>query len=162
MPTLYIRFVSGKGWDSRLIEWYSRCEWSHVEFLESSWSSWTFGAQLHGGIRYRTLNDACYARAAKYEIWEIPITDAQFAQYSDLKSDALKALYDWPAILSFILGPHRLHLSGAWICSGFVAMVLDSLNLLEAQFAWEMYDPRDIWMLIPQIPGAKKVVDTAG
>lgn len=153
MSSLYIRFVSGKGWDSKLIEWYSRCEWSHVEFLIGNM---TFGAQLKGGLRIRSIKDGCYAKAAKYAVWQIPITDDQQVVFQKLLADANGTKYDWPAILSFILGPHRWHLNGRYICSGFEAGVLKALQLLDIDFPIENYSPRDIWMLVPQIKGAAR------
>lgn len=155
MNTLSIRFVSGKGWDSKLIEWYSRREWSHVELL---FGNVTFGAQLRGGVRRRLITDPCYAKAVDYEVWEVPVTDDQLELLQKLIFDATNAPYDWLAILSFILGPHRLHLRGSWICSGFLAGVIDSLRLLTIDLPWENYSPRDIRMLVPQIPGAKRVM----
>ena len=152
---MLIRFVSGKGWDSKLIEWWSRVPWSHVELLFGD--DVTFGAQFWGGVKMRSTKDRCYRKAGAYEVWDVPITGPQEEQLAKLMSDAAGARYDWLAILSFILGPHKLHLRGAWICSGFVAGVISSLNLLRMNLALENYEPRDIWMLVPQIPGARRI-----
>lgn len=165
MPTIQVRFVSGKSWDSKLIEWYSRCKWSHVEFLfpgiPGPWGAMTitktFGAQLRGGLRWRYISDQCYAKAKRYDVWEIPVTDDQYARFMTLISDAEGALYDWPAILSFVLGQHRWHLKGRYICSGFEAGVFLSLMLLAINFPIENYTPRDIFMLVPQIKGARRI-----
>jgi len=155
MPSLQIRFVSGKGWDSKIIEWCSRCRWSHVELL---WpGDHTFGAQLKGGVRWRKTNDHCYRKAIAAEVWQIPITDEQQTLLQKLIADAEGAPYDWLAILSFALGYHRFHLAGAWICSGYLAGVVDSLNLLTMVFDPENYSPRDVYMLVPNIPGATRL-----
>lgn len=167
MPTLQIRFVSGKGWDSKLIEWYSRCRWSHVEMLfpvgyeifgATLTQSRTFGAQFKRGLRWRSTTDPCYSKAVMYEIWEIPISDQQKALLEQLLSDASGAPYDWMAILSFVLGQHRIHITGAWICSGYLAGIIESLNLLKTMFDPQNYSPRDIYMLVPNISGARKVL----
>jgi hypothetical protein len=152
--SLHVRFVSGKGWDSKVIEWYSRCEWSHVELL---FGNVTFGAQLRGGVKWRKLGDPCYARAVKTETWEIPLTEEEHNVMTKLITDAFGTKYDWPAILSFMLGPHRLHLPGAYICSGFVAGLLGGIGKLAINLPIENYDPRDLWVLVPQIRGARKL-----
>lgn len=152
--TMQVRFVSGKGCDSRIIELFSGNKWSHVEIY---FGDSTFGAQWHGGVRWRSVADPCYDKAREYEVWDIPITSAQTQLLMRLMQDATFAPYDWPAIPSFMFGQHRLHLQGAWICSGFIAGVFDSLRLLVINLPWENYNPRDIWILIPQIAGARKI-----
>lgn len=159
-PTLRIRFVSGKGWDSRLIEWYSRCEWSHVEILHdhnNGLETETFGAQLKGGLRWRDTTDPCYRGVRAVEIWEIPITDDQAQMVHQLTSAAWGASYDWPAILSFVLGPRlRLHLDGAYTCSAFIVGVLRALQLAVIDRPIEDYEPAHLRMIVPQVVGACK------
>lgn len=162
MPTLRIRFVSGKGLDSKLIEWYSRCEWSHVELLVQTrelGADETFGAQLQGGLKWRKVTDECYRRARAVEVWEIPITDAQAQMVYQLTSAAWGASYDWSAIVSFVLGPRlRLHLDGAYTCSGFVAGVLGALQLAVIDRPIEDYEPAHVRMIVPQVKGARKLI----
>jgi hypothetical protein len=152
--SIMIRFVSGKGLDSKLIEWYSRCRWSHVEFVSDGC---TFGAQLRGGLKWRTLDDPCYRHASAFETWTIPVTDDQYIDFIRMIDAAIDARYDWKAIVSFVLGPWRWHTKGAWICSSFVAGMLQSLQLLPRVMWAEMYDPRDIYLVVQQIPSVSKV-----
>ena len=155
MSSLQIRFVSGKGWDSRLIEWYSRCPWSHVELLIDKRR--TLGAQFKGGVKWRSVYDSAYAKAIKYEVWELPLTNEQSAIGRQLVLDAISSSYDWRAIFSFVLGPHRWHKKGAYICSGFVAGVLSSLGKMALTEPIENYTPRDIYMLVPNLVGAVEI-----
>ena len=156
MPnSLTIRFVSGKGYDSRLIEWYSDNDWSHVEIIHDGV---TFGAQLNGGLGWRLADADCYKNARKFETWAIPITEEQEKMLTKLIIDAENASYDWLAILSFALGPKlRLHLKGRWICSGWIAGVLKSLNLAYIEYPLESYEPAHIRLIVTQLSGARRV-----
>lgn len=152
---IYIRFVQGGGWDSRVIEYFSRWWTSHVEFIAYSGS--TFGAQFKGGVCWRSSQNPCYAKMRRMETWRIPVTAEQYELFEKLCDDAVGTKYDWPAIFSFALGQHRLHLRGAYICSGFVAGVLKSLGLAAILRPIENYDPQHIYDIVPQLPGAVKL-----
>lgn len=151
---IYIRFVQGGGWDSRVIEYFSRWWTSHVEFVVGNC---TFGAQFKDGVRWRSFQSPCYAKARRMETWQIPITAGQREMFIQLCKDAHETKYDWPAIISFALGQRRLHLRGAYICSGFVAGVLKSLGLAAILRPIENYDPQHIYDIVPQLPGAVKL-----
>jgi len=156
---LSIRFCRGRGFDSRLIEWYSRCQWSHVELL---FGEDTFGAQFYGGVKWRTIHDKCYKDVAECQVWEIPITQDEYEQLLRLIGRVKLSPYDWRAIVSFMLGPWRWHHTDAFICSGVITYFLMTLRKIVTVFPFENYDPADVYMLVPNIPGARQVYDAQG
>lgn len=155
---LYARFVRGGGWDSKLIEWDTRAWCSHVELIDNSWEN-TIGAMLKGGVLARSITDPIYKRATRYEIWSIPATNEAFDRLQVFVNETLDNPYDWRSIVSFGLGERDWTEPGEWICSEWFAMALVRAGLL----TWPLnlpanrITPRDCYMLISQIPGAKNV-----
>jgi len=158
---LYVRFVEGKGWDSRLIENYTGCWVSHVELYFPATGE-TFGAQLHGGTKWRSENNPCYRNVEKYEIWRIPLTRKQTSEVSGLLNELEGRPYDWLAILAFafsfaLLPRHRWHQKGHDICSGILAIVLKRLGLAHIERPVENYAPVNIYDVVTNLFGVEKV-----
>lgn len=155
MKNLFVRFVRGTGWDSKIIEWTTRSKWSHVEFLEADL---TFGAQLAGGVRWRTIHDRCYKKVQDAEVWQVPVTDEEYDKFLAFIVETEGRDYNWRAIVSFALGPYNWDKLGTDICSEEVANGLKAVGRIRLDLPSENYTPRDIWMLLPLIPGSRKVM----
>lgn len=144
-----LRFVSGLGWDSRVIEYQTRCKWSHVEAVLDR-DRETFGAQLRGGVAYRYAHARCYRNAGAMEIVEIPATGSQAALFWSFLERQNGKPYDWRAIVSFGLGQRDWDAPDSWICSELQAAALRFASLLyiPKSLPVERITPRDLWMLV--------------
>lgn len=162
MNFVYVRFVCGGGWDSKVIEYFSRWWTSHVELwlppnhelLPLDGRSRTFGAQLRGGVTYRLKDDACYAKVKRWEIWRFPVTDEQNAIGNQLIRDANGSAYDPNAILHFILGQVNFRSNGHYICSGFLAGYLQGIRAARILRPIEEYSPQQIYDIVTNLRDA--------
>jgi hypothetical protein len=155
---LALRFVRGRGWDSKLIEWGSRSWTSHVELIGLSVQR-TFGAQLKGGVKWRELSDPCYKKNARTEIWEIEITDRQSAMLVGVFNLTDGLPYDWRAIVSFAFGERDWRAPDSWFCSELAAMMLERLGIVKLPITLpvDRITPRDIYMIFTALPGARRI-----
>lgn len=144
-----LRFVEGGAWDSKIIRYDSRCRWSHVEVLSED-GSLTFGAQLQGGVRWRSVKDACYNRALNYQVIELLATPAQHKAFWDFLLAQNTKPYDWRAIASFGLGERDWRENDSWFCSELQTRALECASLihLPEDIPVSRITPRDLWVLI--------------
>lgn len=148
---LYIRFVDGGGWDSKLIKAYERfSDWSHVEFYFPT-DSYTFGAQLDGGVKERSIFNDCYSKVVKVEVWRIEVSEDEYTKAKELMNEVDGTKYDILGILTFPLGSWRHHTKGRLICSGTVAHILKGIGKAVLDQPDDYYDPADIHLLVQQI-----------
>lgn len=162
VPTkwIYVRFVGGGGWDSKVIEFFSRFWTSHVELYFpvglGSDEPYTFGAQLKGGVGYRTLDHKCYAKVRKWQIWRFPVSPEQEAIGNGLIRSADGSKYDPNAILHFIMGQMDFRSNGHYICSGFLAGYLNGIRAAMILRPIEEYTPQHIFDIVTNLAGAEK------
>jgi hypothetical protein len=151
---LALRFVRGTGWDSKVIEWGSRSWTSHVEL---SCRNETFGAQLVGGVKWRSPSDPCYRRVTRAEIWDLEINDNQFALLTGVIHKTNGLPYDWRAIVSFAFGERDWREPDSWFCSEWAAMLLETLGIVKFsdKLPFDRITPRDVYMIFTGLPGAK-------
>lgn len=128
---LKIRFVRGMAWDSKVVEWQTRGWCSHVELYDeaSNGEGYTFGAQLRGGVLWRQVNEHCYSNVARFETWQLNLTDYQNKQMQDFINETYGKPYDWRAIISFALGERDWREPDSWFCSELVAALLERLEI---------------------------------
>lgn len=151
---MQIRFVRGTGWDSRVIEWGSRSWTSHVELISGDL---TFGAQLIGGVKSRSVSDPCYAKVRRTETWEHYLSYDQNQILNRVMAATEFLPYDWRAIVSFAMGERDWREKDSWFCSEWVAMLLEQLGLVKfpAKLPFDRITPRDIYLLFTGLPGSK-------
>lgn len=159
MADIQLRFVDGGGWDSRLIEYYTRCWWSHVEAVHEDE---TFGAMFKGGVRWRTMDDPQYREARRYLYVVIPCTTQQYLSFWEFQCSQEGKPYDWRAILSFsaLLCPfvhdRNWRDDSAWFCSELQAAALERAGLivLPSDISIISYSPRSLYDMVRQIKDA--------
>lgn len=152
---MIIRFVSGGGWDSRLIEWGTDCEWSHVEAVRGSQ---TFGAQLKGGVKWRSFLDPCYSGLVKSIEVKIDCPSLQESRFWSFMAAQAGKDYDWRAIPAFVPGlrwtarGRTWRDDDRWFCSELVLAALEDANLVRIpdDTAITSYSPRDAWVILAQ------------
>ena len=162
---LTIRFVSGGHWDSRVIEYWTRCEWSHVEAISSTSLFYTFGAMLRGGVRWRNTLDSAYDGMKKSRTVRIPCTDEQYADFWNFLSTQNEKPYDRAAILSFsptlrfAVKDRHWQDESAWFCSELqlAALVKAGILYLTEDTVVDSFSPRDLWVMLAQKVGYTKV-----
>lgn len=142
-----LRFVQGGGWDSKIIQWDTRCRWSHVE---AYYGGTTLGAMLKGGVQRRPLTDPAYRRAAAFQIVDIVATPEQNKIFDDFNVGQLGKPYDWRAIASFGLGSRDWTLDDSWFCSELQVRALHRAGILQLPFDIPVcrITPRDVWLLL--------------
>jgi len=155
---IQLRFVQGRAWDSRVIQFGTRCCWSHCEAVIDGRDS--LGAMLRGGVRVRSMAEPCYSGVKWSETWTIPATPDQVDGFWRFLADQLGAPYDWRAILSFGLGQRDWRAPGAWFCSELQARALEVAGVLTLPnlLPVERITPRDVYMLIQQLRHAHKTL----
>jgi hypothetical protein len=154
MPEIVLRFVEGGGWDSEIIRYSSRCQWSHVEEYDTLRER-TFGAMLVGGVKYRELTDVQYKRAVGSETFKIKLSDNECAKYSGFMQEQDGKPYDWRAIASFAMGQRVWRArdwreDDSWFCSELIARALEVAGVIRfpAGIAASFITPRDLWLLV--------------
>lgn len=128
-----LRFVSGGGWDSKLIEWETWSKWSHVEIV--SGPNVTLGAMLKGGVIYRHFSDAVYRNARSTQRVEVPLSPDQEKLFWEFAHAQIGKPYDKLAIVGFAFRRDWRDPS-KWFCSEYVTRCLE--------YSGWLYLPRSI------------------
>lgn len=157
MDEILVRFIRGRSWDSKLIEWQTRAWCSHCEAMMPDWKQ-TLGAMLKGGVKYRAFDDPEYKGVKRWENWHIPCTTEQKNAFHDFMASQQGKPYDWRAIVSFIFGEHDWRNALAWFCSDLIIAAGEKAGLftLPAQIPSDRLDPRDAYLIFTMLPGAWK------
>lgn len=134
-----IRLVSGDGFASDVIKWYTSSPFSHVEF-------WTpegyLGSQAPGGVALRPFNYTTYD-SVEFRQYTLP-PEAESKLMAWATSQIGKG-YDWLAIAALPL--HRDWRSEEdWYCSEFVAEAFEQAGypILAPGTAITKVTPRDV------------------
>jgi hypothetical protein len=148
--------VRGAGWDSHTIEYQTRCWCSHVELILPSRLT-TFGAQLKGGVDFRSVSNRCY-RGARWEIWTYPSTAAEDILIGKYIDETRGELYDWRAILAFGLGDRDWRFTDRTICSEWAMGLLEYAGIarLPEKIPVVRVTPRDVYMIFTVIVGVHR------
>ena len=117
MGKVWLRFVTEKGFTSRMIQWFTWSDFSHVDFLLRDGRF--LGARLEGGVQIRP-HDYITPSVFKYAYVEV---DDPRKVYGWATSQLGKP-YDWRAILGF-LPREDWHEPGHWFCSELVAQAFN-------------------------------------
>lgn len=151
MSEIYLRFVSGGGYDSKIIQWHTCAKWSHVE-LYNPIAEETFGAMLSGGVKFRKLNDPQYKNAVDTKIFPINLSDIEYRLFSDFLDAQDGKPYDWRAIVSFGFGgmtfhPRNWREDDSWFCSELICRALETAGVLKLpdDIPASFVTPRDVW-----------------
>lgn len=147
MPII-LRFIEGgKFIPSGIIEYATRCQWSHVEAIGAEG---TFGAQLRGGVIWRRLHDNAYRGAKNVEICTLDCTGPQANLFWNFLLDQLNKPYDWRAIVGFGFGRRDWREDDSWFCSELQVRALEVAGLLKLPADIPMWriTPRDLWLLV--------------
>lgn len=154
MPEIFLRFVSGGGWDSKVIQWHTCSQWSHVENYDGMHAE-TFGAMLDGGVKWRKLDDAQYKNAVAIKIFPLQVSDLEYKLYRDFLREQNNKPYDWRAIVSFGFGGQTFHPRNwreddSWFCSELICRALEVAGVLKLpqDIPASFVTPRDVWALI--------------
>lgn len=150
-----IRFVSGGEWDSRLIKYWTECEWSHVEAVQGGR---TFGAMFKGGVKWREFTDPEYRNIRRTKIVEVPCSVAQVAAFWKFSLAQEGKPYDKAAIVSFspvlrlVVKDRNWEDDAAWFCSEeqFGAFNAAGRIVVPKDTAIISYSPRDLWVVLEQ------------
>ena len=113
MAHVWLRFVHENGITSRAIEWFTRSEWCHVDFVLSDGRF--LGARLDGGVQIRP-HDYLKPAAFRYAYVEVP--DSRKVYGWAISQVGKK--YDWLAIAAFIPRTNWRDPS-RWFCSEMTA-----------------------------------------
>lgn len=158
MSEILVRFVQGKGWDSKLIEWRT-CAWcSHVEAILPG--ERTIGAMLNGGVAIRKFSDKCYRDVKRVEIWSVPCTQEQKDRYYNFQFAQLGKPYDWRLITRLAIGVsasavRKWKEPDSWICSEVQAGAADvSIFPLPDELPGNRITPILFYGMIVAQPGA--------
>lgn len=157
--SIILRFVCGGGWDSKLIRYWTECEWSHVEAVEGHR---TFGAQLKGGVTWRDFSDPCYRHLVKSVEVRLACTPDQEQRFWDFLRKQDGKPYDTAAIASFspVL---RLFIhdrdwldQSAWFCSELIlaALCAAGLVVIPEDSAIASFSPAIAWVIVAQLRSA--------
>ena len=149
--------MRGTGWDSKLIEYQTRCWCSHVELILSDRQT-TIGAQLAGGVLVRCLSDRCYRNVSRWEIWSYPSTAVEEALADKYIKETLGEKYDWRAVLAFGLGERDWRRAGSTICSEWAMGLLERAGIarLPEKIPVTRVTPRDVYMIFTVIVGVRR------
>ena len=164
MPTqeLLIRFIQGVAWDSKLIEARTGAWCSHVEYipLYTTDPTLTLGAQLKGGVAWRSISDPVYAGLKRWEIWHVPCTQDVYDRFQAFMVAQIGKPYDWRAIASIAAwwASSNWRNSDAWYCSELILAACEAAGLftIPTQLPVTHLDPGDAYLLITTQPGAYK------
>lgn len=149
-----IRVVHGTQWDSKVIEWRTNSEWSHIEACGSC--AETFGAMFKGGVRVRRAGDACYKDVTKIEIWHIPCTQDQRDSFWKFLLDQNGKSYDWRCIVGAELGERAWDAPDSWICSELQMAALKKSGIWnpKGQVHVNKIWPNIAYLIMVSLPGA--------
>lgn len=116
-----VRLVSGAGFTSDVIKWYTSSPFSHVEFYTPLGF---LGSQAPGGVRLRPFNYCTY-NSVEFREYVLP-PEVDEALIAWVSSQIGKG-YDWTAIIALPL--HRNWRDPSdWYCSELVAAAFDHVG----------------------------------
>lgn len=149
--------MRGTGWDSKLIEYQTRCWCSHVELILPDRHT-TIGAQLRGGVKFRSLTDRCYRNVSRWEIWSYPLTATEDHLAHKYIDETIGEKYDWRAVLAFGAGERDWRAAGSTICSEWVMGLLERVGIarLPERIPVTRVTPRDVYMIFTVIVGVRR------
>lgn len=147
------------GWDSKIIEWFSHSPFSHVEHISDDLTM-TFGAQLKGGVKWRSVTDPCYAKVGYVEVWQIPIAPAQLDLLNAFIRETDGALYDEIEIAGFGLNERNWSTPGRYICSKWSVVAKERMGLIHIPptLTENGFKPSDDYLVTTMFPTAKRIV----
>lgn len=131
---LHIRFVEGGAIDSRIIRWGTHSTWSHVELYDEER---TFGAQLKGGVCWRSRYDPCYRNVKATHLITLDLSQREWDLVQWFISASDGKPYDWRAIVAYAAGNPRWmwrhrnwREEDSWFCSEWVSRLLEIIGRL--------------------------------
>ena len=136
-----LAFYKGNGrFYDRLIRWWTKSDYSHVELVEFQTQDWFIGwssSPRDGGVRLKTIE-------IKPEHWDfvdvlVLIREEPFAIARAIRDFGYG--YDWINIFFSQILPFKLQIRDRMICSEFVAECLD-------YHAPEKHTPQSLYVLI--------------
>lgn len=150
MPDIILRFVEGKAWSSKAIEWREAVSMpitpSHVECVTPDGKY--LGQHDDGGMQAREpgYDDGTFSRQF---FLSIPVTPEQHDAFYSYVIGSIDEPYDWKAILGFALPLHE-HTKFQAICSAKMLLACRKAMI----FRWptaapaHLVDPRDLLLML--------------
>ncbi len=144
---LYLAFYKAPGtWVNRLIRVVTRSPYSHVELVFPGEGCFSADSRELKAVRFKTMP----LPAEKWDVVEIPCTDAQANAAMEFCLEERNAPYDWLGVARFVLPFFRQH-PQAWFCSEVCAAALQCAGLLPAGLkSWKL-SPADLYREVKRI-----------
>lgn len=113
MATIHVRFVHGRSLALRLVQWFTKSKWGHVEHVLRDGS--LISADCPAGVVHVPAGwvDAPGITA---ETYAVQVTDAQADAIEKFLHDQVGRGYDLTALLWFVFGVHWQSRT-RWFCS---------------------------------------------
>ena len=113
MPTVRVRFVHGRGLAFRLIQWFTKSKWGHVEHIMRDGS--LISADFPGGVVHLAAGWQDGAGVTS-ETRTVEVTEAQANAIEKFLLAQVGKGYDLTALLWFVFGVHWQS-GDRWFCS---------------------------------------------
>jgi len=162
MKEITFQLVKGKGFSSRVIEYFGAGFYSHIDVL-------TPGGLLRGARSDTILGvpPGYMDRPYNYEKWDaqtqytVVVTDAQYTAYWAYSDKQLGKPYDKRGLIStFVLGQSWRD-DGQWWCSEEVAMNLEQAKIVQIPPEVTAVEPGDCAFLFAGLGARRTEVNVA-
>lgn len=134
-----VRFSQTDGFSSKIIRWFTRSQWSHVDLVMPDGS--LLGALPFKGVVQRKEDKNKGETKTLY----VRVPDEMANLVFNFAEEQLGKKYDWIAIYGFV-GRHDWQREGKWFCSElvFASIKKSGVELLHGK-KWRI-SPRDLYL----------------
>jgi len=115
MPKLYFTGYKGKSFISKLIKYWTRSEYSHVEQCLNLETLKGYGA--YQGYKVGYLYPSYHEKGTRYDIFELECTQEQLEKFNYFKRQQEGKKYDYKGIMGFVTNKEEMNNRNKWYCS---------------------------------------------
>jgi hypothetical protein len=132
-----VAFYKSKGdWKNRIIRWWTKSPYSHVELILPDESTWvSISPMLTSTVSKRnidTVNSLDDWDFLSFELsWRKPVREYQLKQLYNFIEETEGARYDWLGMILSQMCPYLIKHRDKWYCSEWIAHALVKARLVD-------------------------------
>lgn len=139
---LYVAFYRGSGgWKNKIIRWWTKSPYSHVELVLPDNKTWiSISPLLTSKVAARTRKEW---DPKQWELVKLDITEQQLLVILEFYESTKGCSYDWVGMFLSQFLPFHIKRKGKWYCSEWIAYALRISCIIDWRLI-KIYDRADL------------------